>query len=437
MNVLGDIVERMPDVREGIGSSEGVFDLSLQKGFPEFKQPEKVSNWRVRLQQKRQNKQLRQENLNRTAVFSSDNKEKACSEAERISRENIDYISRLDPAEVQDKRKQLLESLDPKLVQVLLSRIAERDDKEQGSLFPEIEGASGTWVGEAGSQPNISRLDEKKIDETLGIKSGYESYHTEIHDENIYRDQGTLTEDKDDIAPGEYQFIKSMDHMTNEQLMQDVHFVKNKGVSDMLDIEDPMFMEKLHTKYFPDLEKEHSKLEWMKPVLDQNGDKNMQINDVSECRFDFRGNLVPFDRNISTLNSGLHHHSDNPQFAGYTIPELAHLSRSKFCPQRCLAIQTLGRILYKLGKQFYCNLVPIVDAETYKIEGGVNGITEKIYSMFWDLVNAISVLNSLYIAADEKKTTNINVRNYATEALWMWRQGGGDPRDKKSAIQST
>ena len=39
---------------------------------------------------------------------------------------------------------------------------------------------------------------------------------------------------------------------------------------------------------------------------------------------------------------GLHHHSENPHMAGYTLGELAHLARSTLAGQRCLSIQTLG-----------------------------------------------------------------------------------------------
>lgn len=51
--------------------------------------------------------------------------------------------------------------------------------------------------------------------------------------------------------------------------------------------------------------------------------------------------------------AGLHHHADAPEAAGYTIPELARLARSSFPAQRCIAFQTLGRILYRLGAGHY------------------------------------------------------------------------------------
>jgi hypothetical protein len=47
---------------------------------------------------------------------------------------------------------------------------------------------------------------------------------------------------------------------------------------------------------------------------------------------------------------GLHHHGEAPEAAGYTVPELARLARSAFPAQRCVAFQTLGRLLYRLGR---------------------------------------------------------------------------------------
>ena len=47
---------------------------------------------------------------------------------------------------------------------------------------------------------------------------------------------------------------------------------------------------------------------------------------------------------------GLHHHGVAPESAGYTIGELGRLQRSVVPAQRCVAHQTLGRILFRLGK---------------------------------------------------------------------------------------
>ena len=48
--------------------------------------------------------------------------------------------------------------------------------------------------------------------------------------------------------------------------------------------------------------------------------------------------------------------------AGYTLGELAHLARSTLAGQRCLSIQTLGRILHKLGLHKY-SILPTTDSD--------------------------------------------------------------------------
>jgi hypothetical protein len=130
----------------------------------------------------------------------------------------------------------------------------------------------------------------------------------------------------------------------------------------------------------------------------------------SEIRFDFKGNIITpkTSRNIP-MNLGLHHHGENPEMAGYTIPELAQLARSSVSGQRCIAIRTLGRILYRLGNP------TVMEKEYGKTIGmGLRG-----------LIDQGRVIESITEATHAKQ---MNVAAYATEALWLWKQGGSDTR---------
>ena len=151
------------------------------------------------------------------------------------------------------------------------------------------------------------------------------------------------------------------------------------------------------------------------------------IEDVTQCRFDFKGNLVPPNRPIDNTNSGLHHHSEDQHLAGYTIIELAHLARSQFASQRAIAIRTLGRILYKLGKQEYNSQLTVEVNDESEAEDA----TKHIYMMFWDLVKDTKVIELLELGSDEKYTKSLSIRNYAIEALWLWKQGGGNKYKNK------
>lgn len=385
MDLLGDVVERDTGADDESGFS------ASSTGFPALYRPTEVSSWRRRLKAKAQ-------------------QPPATTEAQSIHEENIKSLQSMSPDEVVRERQELLDSLDPKLVQKLLGNMNKRAAKSGGPLFAEIEGASGTWVGETDRLTDLPALDDDQV-------------HKALNDDHEIADE-------DDVAPLDFQIAQSIDHDTNEELLKDVHFVTHANDDQKISLDDPDFELKLHDRFFPDLPRDVEKLQWMQPVPDTQ--PSAVIDDVSQCRFDFDGNLVPPTREItSTTHSALHHHSDDPHLAGYTIPELQRLSRSTYPAQRTIAVQTLGRILYKLGKQSYHQLIPEVDLETYQEDGSTGKVTEKIYGLFWDLCQEYRIIDSLQDAADEKKTKNLSTRNYAVESLWLWKKGGGDFRKNK------
>lgn len=103
---------------------------------------------------------------------------------------------------------------------------------------------------------------------------------------------------------------------------------------------------------------------------------------------------------------GLHHHGAAPEAAGYTVPELAYLARSAFAAQRCIAFQTLGRVLYRLGR-------------------GDFGHEGELAEGLWGLMEDGKVLDLLVEAAGSGEQGNRSCWATATEAVWLWRKGGG------------
>ncbi|SMN21390.1 similar to Saccharomyces cerevisiae YDR527W RBA50 Protein involved in transcription [Maudiozyma saulgeensis] len=431
MDLLGDIVEKDP--YNDSDRLEKPIIQQTKNGFPELYKPKKISSWKQRLQQKKQQQPAT----------------KKLSEAESIHMDNIKKLNDMTEDEILKEKKDLLNSLDPKLIQNLLKNINKRQDNET-PLFAEIEGASGTWVGGFNENlKNLPSLSNKQVNDSLDIvtpSTNIKSPVIQTHKEDVEDEEISDIEypplDEDDVAPLDYQMAQAIDHTANEDLLKDVHFVSphnhddddNDNDETPLDINDPNFDEKLHSRYFPHLPKDIDKLKWMKssPEDDDIAKDNAVIESVADCRFDFNGNLVPPTRDItSTTTSALHHHSQDPQLAGYTILELDHLSRSTYPSQRCIAIQTLGRILYKLGKQSYYQLVPEIDAETYQEDGNIENVMNKIYAMFWEMLKELQTIQWLEFSSIEKNTPNLSVRNYAIDALWLWKQGGGDFRNKK------
>ncbi|KAJ2443080.1 hypothetical protein IWW46_002701 [Coemansia sp. RSA 2440] len=70
---------------------------------------------------------------------------------------------------------------------------------------------------------------------------------------------------------------------------------------------------------------------------------------ASKVRFAFDGQIMGEEQSDVPTSAGLHHHGDDPEKPGYTIPELLHLSRSTVPAQRSVAMATLGNIIHKVN----------------------------------------------------------------------------------------
>lgn len=419
MDLVGEIVEH--DVQEPVAPVP--MPSASSTGFPKLKV---VDFKRGPLKFKAQSQPRRE-------ASQKSRPEEPETEAQRIHKENLEKISLLTEEEITRERQELLQGLDPKLVQSLLNR-TEKRVADDHSHHTHAEGHDG-WIGGGKNGVELPHLDADDVNKALGVKS------VKFSDEDDVR-QYPLDhfEDKDDeemsevgedaqIAPDDYQIVPE------EEPEPEMHFPKPKRAQDDpdMDINDPDFFDKLHEKYYPDLPKETTKLEWMTKPMPQAQISTYEA--ISDMRFDFSGNLVELSKESQDVPTylGLHHHSDSPQLPGYTLAELVHLSRSVVPTQRCLGIQVLGRILHKLGLHKY-NIAPIVDDDNEVLLKEHKELMEQFEGMMWDLIDQLRVIESLTEAADEKKTRNLSVRTYAIEALWLWKQGGGRPA---SAVQKS
>lgn len=362
---------------------------------------------------------------------SSNTRKSPESEAQKIHKENMKKLSEMTDEEISQERQELLQGLDPKLVQSLLQRTEARAHKDHNHLDADHAEGYGGWIGGGTKGQVLPPLDDEEVNSALGVKSV--SFSEDVEAKQYSLDHFTDTEERsdgesedDDVAPAGYQIAPE------EPADQGVHFMRPKqATSDPdLDLNDPKFFDKLHEKYYPDLPREANKMAWMKTPLPEV--RLSSYDAISDMRFDFQGNLVELDEKSQDvpMYKGLHHHSDNPQLAGYTLPELLHLSRSVVPTQRCLGIQMLGRILHKLGQHKY-NIVPLIegdanDGSTILIQEQSKQAMDQFEGMMWELIEQLRVVESLTEASDAKHTRNLSVRNYALEALWLWKQGGGN-----------
>ncbi|KAF4774926.1 hypothetical protein HER10_EVM0004790 [Colletotrichum scovillei] len=313
---------------------------------------------------------------------------------------------------VADSQKQeLLNSLDPSLIQRLLGRAnideqhgpnpfdppADETKRELPAPTPEIkvEDTSAPPKPKPAPKPTTAPKSVSFADEEDEPTSKVTPKHPHTH------------EDKAPAAPPADLFP------LNDQ-PDKTHFPQAPALPD-LDPSHPDFLQTLHEKFFPNLPADPSKLAWMAPIptADSPADRESPYYPgqsslpIAALRFDFKGGLIPprLSRSIPT-SKGLHHHGQAPEAAGYTIEELAIYARSAVPAQRCVAFQTLGRILYRLGKG----------------EWG-NGEEDSLGRGIWSSVQEGRVLESLSEAAIVDGGHR-GSRAYATEALWLFEKGG-------------
>ncbi|KAI6708425.1 hypothetical protein PZA11_005072 [Diplocarpon coronariae] len=340
----------------------------------------------------------------------------------RIDQENTQRLAAMSPEEIAEERQELISGLDPSLIQMLLKR----SNLDEGR-------------GDTGIDPPSSQAAAARDEREEGGK-GHDRQDREERDEGQHRrtnpasdTDGTpapepagrridpaksvrFTDDDSEPAhPIGLQSASARSEPLPPDVQPSIHFPSAPPAPE-LDPADPDFLSNLHSKYFPSLPADPSKLAWMAPLPTAGSPADQEspyypaaagVN-ASALRFDFRGGLLPprIARAVP-VTRGLHHHGEAPEAAGYTVPELARLARSAFPAQRCVAFQTLGRLLYRLGR------------------GEWGGPESEITKGLWGCVRAGKVVETLEEAA-RAEGGHQGSQTYAVEALWLWQKGGGE-----------
>jgi hypothetical protein len=374
------------------------------------------------------------------------------TESEKIHIENLERLSQMTEAEIEREREAILGSMDVNVLRNLLKRAEMKENGDNNYFAPEDEdeqerlqramrtpvapgsrGAKGTAAPTAAAAAVTSgqaQTKPPKVVSTRGtgaaanaragskVQTHLERGEFSIADVGV---EGLETHSERYPSFEELQRIDAELNAAGQAPLppSNVHFPKDPtNATNDLNPEDPDFFKQLHEKYYPDLSAEPEKMAWMTEPTSV-ADVEAALPDSmlpSELRFDFKGKIISPRRGLAIpVTAGLHHHGDAPAVAGYTIPELAHLARSTAHSQRCMAIQTLGRILYRLGHKASAD-----DGDN----GRQQGYGPEITPALWGLVDEARVVDSLQEAADEKRTKSMSVRAYAIEALWLWNKGG-------------
>jgi len=407
---VGDIVERDTAAAEPPAAPSL---KSSTTGFPEHKKRGRLSTFK---QQKNSDatsnfakaspaplNPSRQASLqtNTNSLIAKDDSFEAIERRE-IDAENRQRLAAMSAEEIEQERKELLARLDPSVIQALLQRAnldEGRGDTGIG-LHSESSKKDGTAEVDPAAGPEVS--EPTAIPQPAGRRF------------TAARTVKFVEEDSEPANPGVLRPVSNFSREAAALADPTFHFPAAPSAPE-LDPADPSFLEHLHTKYFPSLPSDPLKLSWMAPIPtnDSPADQHspyypgQKALPASALRFDFRGALLPprIARALPTT-MGLHHHGEAPEAAGYTVPELARLARSAYPAQRCVAFQTLGRFLFRLGRG----------------EWGDEG--SEIAMGLWRCVNEGKVIQTLEEAA-AAEGGHQGSKVYAVEAVWLWQKGGG------------
>ncbi|KAK8855640.1 RPAP1-like protein [Apiospora arundinis] len=344
-----------------------------------------------------------------------------------IDRENSERLASMSPEEIEAARQELFNGMDESLLQRLLKR-ANLDEQNGPSAFmgdkPAEQPASQDSDAVIASTPNTTDMQDKDVKKEAGPKTPKKKVTFEtpyVEDEDDTNAPPTSNQQGQPIVPP-----TAGDDDDDAHQHTKTHWPEPPQIPD-LDPSDPNFLESLHAKYFPNLPADPSKLAWMAPIPTTNSPADFDSPyhprhssiPISQLRFDFRGTLLPprIARAVP-VSKGLHHHGEAPEAAGYTVSELGRLTRSAVPGQRCIAYQTLGRILFRLGRG----------------EFGRDDVADGI----WATIQESRVMESIReeanvdpadfaagnMVGDGRGRGHRSAYAFAVEAMWLFEKGG-------------
>lgn len=156
---------------------------------------------------------------------------------------------------------------------------------------------------------------------------------------------------------------------------------------------------------------EYEKLAWMRELPPpKTGDKPTG----QQARFDFKGELVHADLDL-LVDSGLHHHGNEPERAGYTMEELFLLARSTNVQQRVIALNTMARIFYKARRGEFSMLVQSAVLPAVLNGGGV-------FLLRWAMDDTIDMVMTAAVWALHNLIVN-PADELALDQVFSWHLG--------------
>ncbi|KAJ2718674.1 hypothetical protein GGI07_005644 [Coemansia sp. Benny D115] len=273
---------------------------------------------------------------------------------EQISQENEDRIKSMTAAEIADAQSEIKSMLSSDLIQ----RLVHRKQKAAKDPAPEIESTASS-----AAEPKKKPAKQVRFSE-----SSTSAITTESPDTNA---QTVIP------PPPPAEWVDSSGSNMAGCASKEDGLIDADNCDTGLDSE---FYSDMKRKYFPSEVVEEAKLAWIlghrqssspmergihearkrdavaaaaaatEAETEGNGvDQDPLSKPSAHVRFAFDGQIMTEDQAEIPTQAGLHHHGDDPDKPGYTIPELLHLSRSTVPAQRSIALSVLGCIFHKIN----------------------------------------------------------------------------------------
>ncbi|CAG8024578.1 unnamed protein product [Penicillium olsonii] len=362
-----------------------------------------------------------------------------------IDEENRRHLAAMSDVQIQQEREELMEQMDPDLLQRFLRRV-NIDDDNQAEDFKSPAPAADEKSPKPKKSVSFDVPDSAPTPFKPRVPSAQShslQKPTLPHPGNEDRPPSTLPED---LHPASQR--PSLDPATLETF----HFPQPAKPMPVLDPSSPSFLSDLQSHYFPEISQDPSTLSWLQPLSadEEDPDSTSAYHPASSAislapsaiRFSLTGTILAPETSLSLPTTmGLHHHGDDPHAAGYTIPELAILARSTFPAQRCIAWQVIGRILFRLGRAEFGerggqlseglwfviekeNIVAGMLSEADGNAGQTEGRNKSKSSK--DQKETEETGSSMPVASGVGR--HASAAAWAVEGVWLWQKGGGGDR---------
>ncbi|KAJ1916586.1 hypothetical protein H4219_003705 [Mycoemilia scoparia] len=283
-----------------------------------------------------------------------------------------------------DKTKKQIETENTtRLSSMTAEQIKEAQDEVRELLSDDALSKLMARINSKATKPTKEDFETSKIKQSSNIASENNNENTSksVRFSKVEEIENIDNVPEDNDAPPPLEAIDNDDESDEEVIFDHHGEPKNKKSTSKLFTEpDSQFYKDLKEMYYPTEPLEEQKLEWIlnqtqartpaKRAMDtikaqtgravdnlrsmMNGEVPDPLNNpASHIRFGFDGQILESVEANIPVSKGLHHHGDDPDEAGYTIPELLHLCRSKVPAQRSLPLRVLSNVLHKVNTGAY------------------------------------------------------------------------------------